>query len=149
MYEMYYQTQSQLEDLIQSTNLMPPVVLGFFVWVIPHTHNPTTSPWVRWAAIAVPFLLVCPLVTHDSVCAVGGFGPSAQLTRGVMIKMVGIILSEGVERRLEEKVTVSTLMLFFIRWVCSHAAVCWQFHLCSAQVSPVLLCLHCVLLVTP
>lgn len=71
MYEMYYQTQSQLEDHIQSTNLMPPVVLGFFVWVIPYTltilQNPT-SPWVRRAAIAVPFFLVCPLVTHDSVC---------------------------------------------------------------------------------
>lgn len=60
MYEMYYQTQSQLEDHIQSTNLMLPVVLGFFVWVIPYTltilQNPT-SPWVRRAAIAVPFFL--------------------------------------------------------------------------------------------
>lgn len=50
------------------------------------------------------------------VFVVGGFGPSAQMTYGggVMIKMVDIILSAGVGRRQEEKVRVSTLMLFFL-----------------------------------
>lgn len=33
---------------------------------------------------------------------------------GVMIKMVDVILSEGVGRRQEEKVRVSTLMLFVL-----------------------------------
>lgn len=58
------------------------------------------------------------------MCVVGGFGPSAQMTYGgVMIKMVDIILSGGVGRRQEEKVKVSTLMLFFLGPVRSHAAV--------------------------
>lgn len=40
-----------------------------------------------------------------------------------MIKTVDVTLSEGVGRRQEEKVRVSTLMLFFSGPVSSHAAV--------------------------
>lgn len=61
------------------------------------------------------------------VCVVGGFEPSAQMTYGVMINMVDVPLSEGVGRRQEEKVAVSTLMLFVLGPVGSHAAVHREF----------------------
>lgn len=104
------------------------MVLGFFEFN--QLRFKIKSSWVKRAAASFSLFLICPLVTHDSmcVCVVGGFGPSAQMTYGggkVMIKMVDVTLSEGVGRRQEEKVRVSTLMLFFLGPVSS--AVYWEF----------------------
>ena len=70
-----------------------------------------------------PWFIVCVCVC---VCVTYEGG-------GVMIKMVDILLSEGVGRRQQEKVSVSTRMLFFF-------GLARSLPLCAAQVSLVLLC---------
>ena len=75
------------------------------------SHVSSGYPWF--------IVCVCVCVTYE-----GG---------GVMIKMVDIILSEAVGRRQQEKVSVSTRMLFFFGLARSPP-------LCAAQVSLVLLC---------
>lgn len=94
------------------------------------TVNLISSPGVNRAAPSFSS------VTRGSVCvclcAVGGFCSSADskrggLEEGVTIKMVNIMLPKRDGRRQEEKVGVSPKMLLFIQWVCSPAAVYWEF----------------------
>lgn len=58
------------------------MVLGFFEFN--QLRFKIKSSWVKRAAASFSLFLICPLVTHDSmcVCVVGGFGPSAQMTYG-------------------------------------------------------------------